>query len=41
VTARVDKACRAVAGQTVGLSADPARLYLFDAATGHRIRARA
>ena len=40
VTARVDKASRATAGETVGLAADPSRLYLFDAATGARIRLR-
>jgi multiple sugar transport system ATP-binding protein len=38
VTARVDKAHRGAAGETVGLAADPARLYLFDGASGLRIR---
>jgi multiple sugar transport system ATP-binding protein len=40
VTARVDKASRATAGEMVGLAADPSRLYLFDAASGARMRLR-
>jgi multiple sugar transport system ATP-binding protein len=38
VTARVDKTYRGAAGEAVGLAADPSRLYLFDAASGQRIR---
>jgi multiple sugar transport system ATP-binding protein len=38
VTARVAKEFRGDAGSTAGLGADPARLYLFDGATGKRLR---
>jgi len=38
VTARVHKAHVGQAGETVGLTAPPERFYLFDAASGARIR---
>ena len=38
LTARLPHGSHPVVGSTLGLTADPARVYLFDAATGERIR---